>query len=146
MKLSLMAVVVACLLTSACKKASPAQPAVESWLTLIAQNRGGEAAAFLAEGTTDAPTDPRNPLTDGVAEHFMVNYGELDWSKYKLESEKVLPDGRRELNLLADICLKAENQQSCMRPNSYRFFVRMVEQGGQWKVSASAFENVNLVR
>lgn len=146
MKVSLMAVVVACLLTSACKKTSPAQPAVESWLTLIAQNRGGEAAAFLAEGTTDVATDPRNPLTDGVAEHFMVNYGELDWSKYKLESEKVLPDGRRELNVVADICLKAENQQSCMRPNSYRFFVRMVEQGGQWKVSASAFENVNLVR
>lgn len=146
MKVSLVALAVACLLTSACKKTSPAQPAVESWLTLIAQNRGVEALAFLAEGTTDAPNDPGPPLTDGVAEHFMVNYGDFDWSKYKLEAEKVLPDGRRELTVVADICLKAENQQSCLRPNSYRFFVRMVDRGGQWKVSGSAYENVNLVR
>lgn len=139
--------VMTCLsLLSCTKPPTPAGLALSAFLEQIARGNHTTVAGELASGSrlTDKFT---GELADGTVEVIpRFNIGVHDWSKTKLIKEEVLPTGDHRIEMLLDVCLRAEDQARCTRPNVYAFTAIVTNDEGTWKVASSSCSEKDIIR
>jgi hypothetical protein len=143
---SLLVVSAVVLSFAGCKKPpSPAAIAVDGYIIEAAKARIPPDA--LADGSTLVTTQTGGEPVDGTVEQAHENIGTFSWTRTKVVKESKLPNGDVRIDLVADICMRAEgNSADCTRPNTYGYNVLMRNEGGTWKIAGSAVSLVNSVR
>ncbi|MFT3710182.1 MAG: hypothetical protein QM817_21355 [Archangium sp.] len=129
-----------------CKKApSPAQVALDGYIVAAAKARIPPEG--LASGASLAGTTNGGEPVDGTVEQAHENVGTFSWARTKPVSETKLPNGDLRVEMIADVCMRAEGESAdCTRPNTYSYTAIMRNEDGSWKIAGSAVKLVNSVR
>jgi hypothetical protein len=139
-------VLVSLLLLAGCKKdPSPAQLALENFALTVAQGHPTDALV-IGEEKVEFDTSGGEPTEGSINALAPINIGTVDWARSTLEQEVKLASGDRQVQLLWNLCLRAENQAQCLRPSQYRYRGLMRLEDGVWKVAGSSCEVVFEVR
>ena len=129
-----------------CKKdPSAAQLVLEQFALNVARAQPTEGL-ILDDGTVEYDTTGGEPADGTIYALSPSNVGVVDWGRGMLEKETVLASGDRRVDLLFNLCLRAENQTSCVRPSQYRYRALLRQENGAWKVAGSTCEIVWEVR
>jgi len=131
---------------TACKaKPTPAQIALDAYVASAARSVYPEEA--LADGASVSGTQTGGEPVEGSVEAPHENMGVLEWVRTKLVKETVLPNGDHRVDLMVDLCMRAENSNGgCTRPNTYSYNAVMRNEGGTWKVAGATVALFNSVR
>lgn len=140
-------VLVGCLSLLSCKKdPSPAAVALGGFLEEIAKGHHNSVGDRLASGST-LKQRITGELEEGTVEVYpFMSVGVLDWSKTKLVKEAKLPSGEQRVEMLLDVCMRAEDQGACTRPNTYAFTALMTNEEGSWRVASASCSESNIIR
>ena len=143
-RLALAAVLALCALP-ACKKDSPAQADLETFVHEL--GRFSLSQEIIADGARYVDTMNGGEPEEGVVEHLPQNtVAILDWSKVKISNEQVAADGSRRVDFVASICQRGENQSGCTRPDTYTFRAIVRNEGGHWRVAGATCAPLNVIR